>query len=116
MRDARRSIWRQNRPLAKAPKSVTQKSRADLQAATTRQLLGYLARLRELPDLLDDREWSAEELRLAREDVAEKSDPRWQVAFAEVKAELATREHVPRAMAGSRKADRQAVQRAKQTR
>ncbi|MDJ0613823.1 MAG: hypothetical protein QNJ29_09100 [Rhizobiaceae bacterium] len=83
----------------------------ELKLWNTKQLLVRLRKLRALQDFHDHNDWDKEEVRVAlilQEDgkaIFFKESEIWQNAFRDVKAVLATREHVPR---GS-KAKRQQV-------
>ncbi len=76
------------------PSYVPVMSREQLEALPTRAVLGRLQRLRRCEQSPGESDLSAEELaRLVP--IRFKSTPEWQAAVADVKAVLATREHLP---------------------
>jgi len=72
---------------------------AALEAMTTRQLLGHLARLRKCEESLALSDLAGQPLPSEYDPISRiyfKDDPRWQQQFQEVKSILAKREHVIR--------------------
>jgi hypothetical protein len=72
----------------------------DLRRMNTRALLARLERLRRCEESLDASDLSPGEVESVA-GILFKSTPEWSQAFAELKEELATREHVPRRSAKS---------------
>ena len=66
-----------------------------LRELPTKRLLGRLQRLRECYESFEASDLTAEEI-AAADGVVFKNDPKWTAAVADLKRELATREHVPR--------------------
>ena len=73
--------------------------RAELERLPTKALLGRLQRLRELEDEPGHSDLDPQELAEleALGGINFKSEPQWRAAIEDLKAVLATREHVPRA-------------------
>ncbi|MFS8183649.1 hypothetical protein ACMG4P_19140 [Pseudovibrio denitrificans] len=69
-----------------------------LQSLHTGTLLSRLKTLRSLHECEEQADWNAEEIAAVRASghIAFKSEDKWKNAFADVKAVLATREHIPR--------------------
>lgn len=68
----------------------------ELEALSTRDLLKRLQKLRACEEYHDLRSWYEEEVALFADMILFKDDPRWAVAFKDLKEILATREHIPR--------------------
>lgn len=68
----------------------------ELELLNTRELLSRLQKLRACEEDHDPRSWLDEEVAPFADMILFKDDPRWAVAFKDLKEILATREHIPR--------------------
>ncbi len=89
---------------------VAPMARSELEQLHTGSLLTRLRKLHALHERYEDSDWSEPERQSMQDMIAFKNTPAWQQAYEDVKAVLATREHVER---GSKARRQQAAWRKK---